>query len=138
MFGTKAPDVKLRVSREKRTITRQDSYGMLVRLISFNEAKAALAAEGKVFESDAKLAKALWDESEGWQFVARLILKSGKPAYSIRQRINSKAARSSSSTAISTARLASCNNRLASRRASCDCLTELAIPFSISFDKRGI
>lgn len=61
IFGTKAPDVKSKVSRNKRTITHKDSYGMPVRMLSFNEAKKALAAEGKVFESDAELEKALWN-----------------------------------------------------------------------------
>ena len=30
-------------------------------MLSFNEAKALLAAEGKVFDSNAELEKALWD-----------------------------------------------------------------------------
>ena len=61
IFGRRAPEVKLDVSRNKQTISRKDSYGMPVRMLSFNEAKAALAAEGKVFESNAELENALWN-----------------------------------------------------------------------------
>jgi hypothetical protein len=61
LFGMKAPALKSKVSRNKRTITRKDAWGQPVCLISFNEAKAALKKDGKVFESDAKLEKALWN-----------------------------------------------------------------------------
>jgi formylglycine-generating enzyme required for sulfatase activity len=60
-FGTRTPEVKSKVSRNKSTITRKNSYGMPVCMLSFNDAKAILAKEGKVFESDAELEKALWN-----------------------------------------------------------------------------
>jgi hypothetical protein len=61
MFGTNAPQVRKQISRDAHTITFKDKWDLPVRLLSFNEAKAALTAEGKVFETDAELAKALWD-----------------------------------------------------------------------------
>jgi hypothetical protein len=60
MFGTRAPKVISDVSRNKAIITRKNKHRMAVEMVSFNEAKALLAAEGKVFDSNTELEKALW------------------------------------------------------------------------------
>lgn len=61
VFGTKSPSVISDVSRNKPTITRKNKHGAAIQMLSFNEAKALLAAEGKVFDSNAELEKALWN-----------------------------------------------------------------------------
>jgi hypothetical protein len=61
VFGTRSPKVPSDVSRNKRTITRKDKHGMAVQMVSFNEARALLAAQGIVFDSNAELERALWD-----------------------------------------------------------------------------
>jgi hypothetical protein len=61
IFGTRAPEVLQDVSRNKPTITRKNKHGAAIQMLTFNEAKALLAAQGKVFETNAELEKALWD-----------------------------------------------------------------------------
>jgi hypothetical protein len=60
-FGIKSPRVLSDVSRNKRTITRKNTHGAAVQMVSFHEARALLAAQGIVFDSTAELEKALWD-----------------------------------------------------------------------------
>jgi hypothetical protein len=59
-FGIQSPRVLPDVSRNKRTITRKNKHGAAIQMLSFNEAKKLLAAEGKLFDSNAELEKALW------------------------------------------------------------------------------
>lgn len=61
VFGTRSPKVASDVSRNKPIITRKDKHGLAIQMVTFNEAKALLSAEGKLFESNAELEKALWD-----------------------------------------------------------------------------
>lgn len=61
MFGTRSPKIPTDVSRNKPTITRKDKHRMAVQMLTFNEAKSLLATQGKVFDSNAELEKALWD-----------------------------------------------------------------------------
>ena len=61
VFGNKSPRVISDVSRNKRTITLKNKHGAAIKMLSFNEAKKLLAAERKVFESNADLEKALWN-----------------------------------------------------------------------------
>jgi hypothetical protein len=61
VFGTKSPRIIPDVSRNKRIITRKNKHGAAVQMLSFNEAKALLAAQGMDFDSNAELEKALWD-----------------------------------------------------------------------------
>lgn len=61
IFGTRAPGVLRDVSRNKPTITRKNKHGAAVQLLSFNEARALLATQGKVFDTNAELEKALWN-----------------------------------------------------------------------------
>jgi len=60
VFGTKSPGVISDVSRNKPTITRKNKHGAAIQMLSFNEAKALLAAQARVFDSNAELEKALW------------------------------------------------------------------------------
>lgn len=60
-FGVQSPRVLSDVSRNKRIITRKNKHGAAVQMLSFNEAKALLAAQRILFDSDAELEKALWD-----------------------------------------------------------------------------
>src|SRR5215204_2803834 len=39
----------------------KEQHGAAIQMLSFNEAKKLLAAESKLFESDAELEKALWN-----------------------------------------------------------------------------
>jgi hypothetical protein len=59
-FGIKSPRVLSDVSRNKRTITRKNKHGAAVQMVSFHEARALLAAQGIIFDSNAELEKALW------------------------------------------------------------------------------
>ena len=61
IFGTRAPQVLGDVSRNKPTITRKNKHGAAIQMLTFNEAKALLAAQGKVFETNGELEKALWN-----------------------------------------------------------------------------
>ena len=61
IFGTRAPGVLRDVSRSKPTITRKNKHGAAIQMLTFNEAKALLVAQGKIFETNAELEKALWD-----------------------------------------------------------------------------
>lgn len=61
IFGTRAPKALQDVSRNKPTITRKNKHGAAIEMLTFNEAKALLAAQGKTFDSTAELAKALWN-----------------------------------------------------------------------------
>src|SRR5215208_4615652 len=61
LFGTKPPKTLRDVSRNKPTIARKNKHGAAIQMLSFNEAKALLATERKLFESDAELEKALWN-----------------------------------------------------------------------------
>lgn len=61
IFGTRAPEVLQHVSRNKPTITRKNKHGAAIQMLTFNEAKALLAAQGILFNSNAELEKALWD-----------------------------------------------------------------------------
>jgi hypothetical protein len=60
MFGTRAPQVLKDVSRNKPIITRKNKHGAAIQMLTFNEAKALLTTQGKVFDSNAELEKALW------------------------------------------------------------------------------
>jgi hypothetical protein len=60
MFGTRPPQVLRDVSRNKPIITRKNKHGAAIQMLTFNEAKALLATQGKVFDSNAELEKALW------------------------------------------------------------------------------
>ena len=60
-FGTKSPRVLLDVSRNKRIITRKNKHGAAIQMLTFHEAKALLAAQAIIFDSNAELEKALWD-----------------------------------------------------------------------------
>jgi len=61
IFGTRAPQVLKDVSRNKPIITRKNKHGAAIQMLTFNEAKALLATQGKVFDSNAELEKALWN-----------------------------------------------------------------------------
>jgi hypothetical protein len=61
IFGTRAPQVLKDVSRNKPTITHKNKHGAAIQMLTFNEAKALLAAQGKLFDSNAELEKALWN-----------------------------------------------------------------------------
>ena len=61
MFGTRAPQVLGDLSRNKPTITRKNKHGAAIQMLTFNVAKALLAAQGKVFDTNAELEKALWN-----------------------------------------------------------------------------
>jgi len=64
LFGTKSPRLIADVSRNKPTITRKNKHGAAIQMLTFNEAKALLAAQGKVFDSNAELEKALWNATK--------------------------------------------------------------------------
>src|SRR5687767_2249272 len=78
IFGTRAPRVLQDVSRNEPTITRKNKHGAAIQLLSFNEAKALLATQGKVFDTNAQLRKGAlgWDEIKRWRHATRLILQS--------------------------------------------------------------
>ena len=61
IFGTRALQIFKDVPRNKPTITRKNKHGAAIQMLSFNEAKKVLAAEGILFDSNAELEKALWD-----------------------------------------------------------------------------
>lgn len=61
MFGTRPPQVLRDISRNKPIITRKNKHGAAIQMLTFNEAKALLAIQGKVFDSNAELEKALWN-----------------------------------------------------------------------------
>src|SRR5688500_12141904 len=77
IFGTRAPQVLKDISPNKPTITLK-KHGAAIKMLSFNEAKKLLAAERKVFESNADLEKALWNGTklENGGMIPRFILQS--------------------------------------------------------------
>jgi hypothetical protein len=61
VFGTRPARIVMGVSRNKPTITRKNKHGAAIQMLTFNEAKALLDAQGTVFETNAELEKALWN-----------------------------------------------------------------------------
>jgi len=52
IFGTRAPEMLQDVSRNKPTITRKNKHRAAIQMLTFNEAKALLASENRLFESE--------------------------------------------------------------------------------------